>query len=564
MKSNNVNLKKYMFSAVLVLAMTAGGCKGYLQSNTATQMFYGLFFSTTPVLENLVITATDSSSITLEQPNLFSTGNPMPTVQAYIGADGLITITGSTVGGIITEGPVDVSAGPYTFNGLAGNTVYRIIVVAENSSGYSVSQITQSTGGIAPVLNPLVITATDFQSITLAQPTFTTAGNPLPPTQTRLAYIGLDGTIAVNYTTGVVTGSIGAPLDVTIAAFPYTFTGLTANTAYRIIVVAENSSGVSIREIAQNTANTPPVLNPLAINSVDDQNIQLATVSYATQGFPVPAVANAYIGLDGVIAVDPLGAVTNETDGPYDVDSAPHTFTGLTPNTAYRIIVVSQNASGVSVRQITQTTGPSAPVLDPLGVNSVDETSIEVDTVSYARAGFPVPAVANAYIGLDGVIAVDPLGAVTNETDGPYDVDSAPHTFMGLTPNTTYRIIVVSSNASGVSIREITQTTSPDAPLLAPLTLTSVTNTNIRLAMVSYTRTGNPVPATADAYIGLDGTISVDYSTGAVSNEISGPFDVDSTFHDFPVGASTTYRIIVVASNASGVSIRQIVATTPP
>ncbi|HRS79465.1 MAG TPA: hypothetical protein P5115_20160, partial [Spirochaetota bacterium] len=234
------------------------------------------------------------------------------------------------------------------------------------------------------------------------------------------------------------------------------------------------------------------------------------------------------------------------------------------PNTAYRIIVVSQNASGVSVRQITQTTGPSAPVLDPLAINSVDDQNIQLATVSYATQGFPVPAVANAYIGVDGVIAVDPLGAVTNETDGPYDVDSAPHTFTGLTPNTAYRIIVVSQNASGVSIREITQTTSPDAPLLAPLTLASVTNTNIRLAMVSYTRTGNPVPATADAYIGLDGTISVDYSTGAVSNEISGPFDVDSTFHDFPVGASTTYRIIVVASNASGVSIRQIVATTPP
>jgi len=559
MKTINVNIKNYIIAVITAFAVTATGCSGYMKSNSLSQLVYGLFFTTTPALNPLGITAVSSTSITLAQPTLFTSGNPFPTIQAYIGPDGLITITGSTVGGAITEGPVDVSAGPYTFNGLAGNTVYRIYVVAQNSSGYSVATITDSTGGIAPVLDNLVINSVDDQNIEVAMVNYITAGNPLPATAD--AYIGLDGTIAVT-PLGVVSGSTDGPHDV--IAGNYTFPGLTPNTPYRIIVVSSNTSGVSIRQITQTTGPSAPVLDPLVIGAVDDQNITLNVATYTTPGFPIPAAANAWIGLDGTITVTPLGAVGGSLFGPFDVDTLPHTFGGLTPNTPYRIIVVSTNASGVSIRQITQTTGPSAPVLDPLVIGAVDDQNITLNVATYTTAGFPVPAAANAYIGLDGVIAVSPLGAVTNETDGPYDVDSAPHTFAGLTPDMTYRIIVVSQNASGVSIRQITQTTGPSAPVLDPLAINSVDDQNIQLAAVSYATAGFPVPAAANAYIGLDGVIAVS-PLGAVTNETDGPYDVDSAPHTFAgLTPNTTYRIIVVSQNASGVSIRQIVQTTSP
>ena len=461
-------------------------------------------------------------------------------------------------------GPIVVSASDYTFGGLPDppllpDTNYRIIVVATSTSGISIKQMAVVTGGVAPVLNPLQITAVTIDSISLAQPSLSTVGIP---GSTQEAYIGLNGTISVDFTTGVVSVQTDQN-DVTSG--PYTFTGLTVDTDYRIIVVADSgSAGFDVRQIVVRTAPSPPVLGTLVIGAVDDQSITLNMVSYTTSGFPVPGTADAYIGLDGTITVTPLGVVGSSIAGPFDVDSAPHTFGGLTPDTTYRIIVVAQNASGVSIREITQTTGPSAPVLNPLAVSSVDDQNITLAVVGYADSGFPVPGAADAYIGLDGTITVTPLGVVGSSIAGPFDVDSAPHTFGGLTPDTTYRIIVVAQNASGVSIREITQTTGPSAPVLNPLAVSSVDDQNITLATTSYASSGFPVPGTADAYIGLDGTITVT-PLGVVGSSIAGPFDVDSAPHIFGgLTPDTTYRIIVVAQNASGVSIREITQTTGP
>ena len=434
-------------------------------------------------------------------------------------------------------GPFDVDSAPHIFGGLTPDTTYRIIVVAQNASGVSIREITQTTGPSAPVLDPLVVSSVDDQNITLATTSYLSSGFPVPGTAD--AYIGLDGTITVT-PLGVVGSSIAGPFDVDSA--PHIFGGLTPDTTYRIIVVAQNASGVSIREITQTTGPSAPVLDPLVVSSVDDQNITLATTSYASSGFPVPGTADAYIGFDGTITVTPLGVVGSSIAGPFDVDSAPHIFGGLTPDTTYRIIVVAQNASGVSIREITQTTGPSAPVLDPLAVSSVDDQNITLATTSYLSSGFPVPGTADAYIGLDGTITVTPLGVVGSSIAGPFDVDSAPHTFGGLTPDTTYRIIVVAQNASGVSIRSIVCTTAPNPPVLAPLSVSFFDQTNITLDMASYTSPGFPVPGTADAYIGLNGTITVT-PLGVVGSPL--PARLTWTAPHSPSGAWPIIRRIV-------------------
>src|SRR6185295_9079478 len=110
------------------------------------------------------------------QPTFATSGNPPPTVTAFIGATGTISVSGSTPVGF-TQGPVDVSTGGFQFSSLNPNTSYTILVIAQNSVGYATQQIIQSTAGIAPVLSGLVINATDSSSIMLAQPTLATAGN---------------------------------------------------------------------------------------------------------------------------------------------------------------------------------------------------------------------------------------------------------------------------------------------------------------------------------------------------------------------------------------------------
>jgi len=299
-----------------------------------------------PVLNSLSISASDSSSITLAQPTLSTAGNPAPTVNAYIGITGTITITGSAVSNS-TAGPIDVSAGGFQFSSLSANTSYTIIVVAQNSAGYSTQQIIQSTAGIAPILNSLSISTFDNSSITLAQPTFSTAGNPAP---TVNAYIGITGNISV--AGSVVSNSTAGPIDVSAGGFQ--FSSLSANTSYTIIVVAQNSAGVSTPQITQSTAGIAPVMNGLSITASDASSLTVGKPTFSTAGNPAPTV-EAYIGLTGTISVAGT-TVSGSTQGPIDVSSGAYQFTGLTPGTGYTIIVVSQNVSGSSVQSIAGNT----------------------------------------------------------------------------------------------------------------------------------------------------------------------------------------------------------------
>jgi hypothetical protein len=555
-----------------------------MKSNTPNQLFYGFLFSNSPVLNPLAITATDSSSITLAQPTLLSYGNPTPTVVAFIGIDGVISLSGPTVSNSLTS--VDVSAGGYTFNGLAGNQTYRIIVVAQNSSGYSVGQIIQSTGGIAPVMDALSLTATTDTSITLSVPTFSAAGNPLPPVQTRLAYIGpADGgsPITVDFLTGIVTNNIGAAVDVNSVAFPYTFSGLTPNTAYRIIVVAQNSSGLSIRQIAQNTGYSAPVMDPLSLTATTDTSISLSVPTFSTVGNPAPPVQTrlAYIGFasgGSAITVDYLtGIVTNNIGPAVDVNSVafPYAFSGLTPNTSYRIIVVAQNSSGLSIRQIAQSTGYSAPVMDPLSLTATADTSITLSVPTFSTVGNPAPPVQTrlAYIGFasgGSAITVDYLtGIVTNNIGPAVDVNSVafPYTFGGLTQDTSYTIVVVAQNSSGLSIRQISANTGCIAPILDNLILTPGVPLSAEIALTAPSFSNVPDPApTVRGWIGEEGFISVSGTTVSGTSIIEANVDV-STGYTFGVLAPLTsgldYRVIVISQSGCGYSVRQAVATAP-
>ena len=100
--------------------------------------------NTAPILSNLVITDNGTNFITLQQPMFSSVGSPEPTVNAYIGFNGIISVSGSVVSNY-TQGPVDVSSDGWQFQMLNSNASYMIIVIAENNRGYSVKQIIQST-----------------------------------------------------------------------------------------------------------------------------------------------------------------------------------------------------------------------------------------------------------------------------------------------------------------------------------------------------------------------------------------------------------------------------------
>jgi len=441
-------IRKNILGFLLILPLVFAGCLGGVGNNTNTNNNQApVNNNVAPILNNLVISDSDSSSITLQHPTFSTVGDPAPTINAYIGINGVITASGSTVGDSIT-GPIDVSSGDYSFTDLIGDTNYKIIVVAENTQGYSVKQIIQSTASAAPILNNLFLSGSDSSSITLQWPTFSTAGNPAP---TVNAYIGVNGTITVSGST--VSNSITGPVDV--SSGDYQFTGLNSDTDYKIIVVAENYVGYSVQQIVQTTADSAPVLNNLVISSSNSSSITLQHPTFSIISNPAPTV-QAYIGVSGTISVSG-STVSNSIQGPIDVSSADHQFTGLNSNTSYEIIVVAINNQGYSVQQVIQSTANIVPILNNLVISNHALSSITLQQPTFSVAGNPAPTV-QAYVGLEGSITTSG-SSVTGSLQGPVDVSLGNYSFTGLSPNTNYEIIVIAENSQGYSVRQIIQST---------------------------------------------------------------------------------------------------------
>ena len=157
--------------------------------------------------------------------------------------------------------------------------------MAANSAGYSVQQIIQSTKGVVvvPVLNDLAISSYDASSITLAKPTFSNAGSPTPTVQ---AYIGLSSSISASCSS--VSNALQGPKDVSTGG--YQFSGLSAGTSYKVIVVAANEGGCSIKEKVQSTI--PPA--PAGVTATDKEDAGLES------GPPYCNSCNPSNGIDGV------------------------------------------------------------------------------------------------------------------------------------------------------------------------------------------------------------------------------------------------------------------------
>ena len=232
---------------------------------------------------------------------------------------------------------------------------------------------------------------------------------------------------------------------------------------------------------------------------------------FSTPGDPAPVVS-AYIGIDGTISLDDT-EVTGTVQGPIDVSSGGHTFTGLDSDTLYRVIVTARNNFGFSSAYIKQSTGEIAPELRDLVVTNVDTGSITLEQPALEVAGNPLPSV-NAYIALAGVSVSGTT--VSDSSQGPVDVSSGGHAFTGLEFNTSYTIIVVADCEAGSSVKEITQCTSQ--PLLSLFcnyesnyihqgaTVTFSTELNEGVIVISVGTSSDPDAEGPDSYIWDDKT----------------------------------------------------------
>ncbi len=150
-KNKSMKTKNKILSILIFLSLTPIGCTDHNNDRRSMEDPGDSTVFTAPILKSLSLIWADSESITLEQPTLSLPVYPLPSVYAYIGVNGSITATGPVITNS-SEGPVDVTRNNYIFKNLSTGTTYRIMVVAENSEGFSVKETTHTIGTPLPVL----------------------------------------------------------------------------------------------------------------------------------------------------------------------------------------------------------------------------------------------------------------------------------------------------------------------------------------------------------------------------------------------------------------------------
>ena len=485
---------------------TINGSDTTPSSSTAqSATFTGLSPSTT---YSLIVTVVNAIGSTSSLPLSVTTLIPPPT-QPMLGATTSITSSGFTVNWSGATGassymytldmsaatPSSFTATSATFTGLSANTTYSAMVTAVNIGG--------STSSLR--LNITTLIAAPTQPIDLSNNTITSSGF-------TISWSGATGASSYTYT---LNGSAATPSSSTSQSA--TFTGLSASTAYSVIVTAINSTGSAVSSALNVTTLIPPPTQP----------IFSATTAITSSGFTVNwsggIGATSYTYKFGVSAVTPSSSTSTSA-----------TFTGLFPSTPYNVMVTAVNSTGstssVSLSVTTLILPPTQPIFNT--------------TTSITSSGFTVNwtggSGATSYTYTLGGSAVTPSSSTSTSA-----------TFTGLTSSTAYSVIVTAVNDGGsTSSSSLSVTTLIPPPTQPSLSLqpSSTSSSGFTISWSggsgadSYTYTLNGNAATPSSPSSLLGTATSATFTG--------------------LSASTAYSVIVTAVNNTGSAVSNPLSVT--
>ena len=388
----------------------------------------------------------------------------------------------------------------YTFSGLTANTAYTLQVAASNSGGDS---------------SPAAASASTLPNAPAAPTGLQTSG--ITQSAITLTWTKSAGATAYKVRTGT-SGAFTTLGDVAT----YTFSGLTANTAYTLQVAASNSGGDSSPAAASATTLTAPAAAPAAPTGLTTSGI---THNSITLTWTKSAGATAY-------------KVRTGTSGAWTTlgDVATYAFSGLSADTQYTLQVSASNSSGDS--SPAQTTASTFALAAPtsLQTSAITQTAITL--------GWTKSAGATSYE-VNG-------GALSGWTDAG---DVATYTFTGLTANTQYSLQVRAKNTDGLSAAASsaarTQAAQP-ASLAAPTNVSTsgITQSSI---VLSWTKSKG-----ASSYEVNGGTLSGWTDVGDVA-----------TYTFSGLSADTEYSVSVRAKNSQSTSAavtltRRTLVNVPP
>jgi hypothetical protein len=459
-------------------------------STTQSATFTGLSASTT---YSVIVTAVNSIGSAVSSPLSVTTLIPPPTLP-ILTATTSITSSGFTVNWSGATGatsymytldmsaatPSSFTATSATFTGLSANTTYSAMVTAVNIGG--------STSSSRADITTLIAAPT--------QPTFN-ATTSITSSGFTVNWSGGSGAASYTYT---LNGSAATPSSST--AQSATFTGLSASTAYSVIVTAVNSTGSSVSSPLSVTTLIPPPTQP----------IFSATTAITSSGFTVNwsggTGASSYTYTLGGSAATPSSSTAQSA-----------TFTGLSASTAYSVIVTAVNSTGstssVSLSVTTLILPPTQPIF-----NTTTSITSSAFTVNWTGG-----TGATSYTYTLGGSAATPSSSTTQSA-----------TFTGLTSSTAYSVIVTAVNDGGsTSSSQLGVTTLIPAPTQPSLSL----------------QTGSTSPSGFTVnWSGGSGADSYTYTLNGSAATPSSSTATSATFTS--LAANTAYSVIVTAVNTTG------------
>ena len=363
----------------------------------------------------------------------------LPTINSVVSGNQLLTVSfsapASNGGSSITGYKYSINgtsytaigtSSPFTITGLTNGTAYTVSMKATNAAGDSVAytpldSVVPATVPNAPAVSSVV---PGNQSITVSYTAPTITGGSAITNY----WYSYDGT---NYTS----------LSTSSAATPFTISGLTNGTGYKITMKATNIVGNST--VSGESASVVPLTtpNPPVISSYVLGDSQV-NISYS-------------LPYNGGNAIDYIQYKINGGTYTSIGTATTYTITGLTNGTAYPVQIRAHNAAGYSIDS-------SAVVLVPRKVPDPPSITTIYSLNGNIRVRFSAPA----YNGGNAI-----TGYAYTVNDGSYVACSYPQfDIPSLTPGVNYSVKVFAVNAAGTSTASDAKTTViivvPGAPTI--------------------------------------------------------------------------------------------------
>jgi hypothetical protein len=379
----------------------------------------------------------------------------------------------------------DLSGGTYTpstDNGVSGKNI-------------SVTGLTPTTTYI------VVVTAVNQAGSAASDPlTVTTLVIPPPPTQPVLSTTVTSDTITASWTGGsgatsytyVLNGSSVTPsTDNGVSGNNAVFTGLASETPYTLVVTAINGDG--------SVASDPITVTTLRVLSPPTKPVLSTSVTSDT-------ITASWTGGSGATSYTYVlngSSVTPSTDNGVSGNNA--VFTDLVSETPYTLLVTAINGDGsvasdpITVTTLIFTYPPTQPVVT---------TTVTSNTITASWTGGS-GATSYSYV-LNG-------SSVTPSTNNGVSGKNA--VFTGLTPLTSYSLVVTATNSIGSTSGSGTVTTSarPTVQYNGPMAKLSFNNTTNTTATATWTGCAANTEYTYSVGFGVKATVDASTNTALIT-----------------------------------------------